>query len=83
MGSLSAEVCAVISNKKDAYGLERARLAGIPALVKPKHKEQTREAYDAELAELVEEYPPGLGDSGRLDAHFDHGIYRAIPATHH
>jgi formyltetrahydrofolate-dependent phosphoribosylglycinamide formyltransferase len=57
-GRLSAEVRAVISNKKDAYGLERARQAGIPALVKPKYKEQECEAYDAELADLVAGYQP-------------------------
>lgn len=57
-GKLAAEVRAVISNKKEAYGLERARQAGIPALVKPKYKEQERTAYDAELAELVAGYQP-------------------------
>jgi formyltetrahydrofolate-dependent phosphoribosylglycinamide formyltransferase len=57
-GRLSAEVRAVISNKKDAYGLERARQAGIPALVKPKYKEQECVAYDAELADLVAGYQP-------------------------
>lgn len=59
-GELAAEVRAVISNKRDAYGLERARRAGIPALVKPKYKEQTRAAYDAELAEMVAAYRPDL-----------------------
>lgn len=57
-GRLPAEVRAVISNKKEAYALERARLAGIPALVKPKYKEQERTAYDAGLAELVAGYQP-------------------------
>ena len=57
-GTLPAEVRAVISNKKDAYGLERARQAGIPALVKPKYKAQEREVYDAELAELAAGYRP-------------------------
>jgi formyltetrahydrofolate-dependent phosphoribosylglycinamide formyltransferase len=57
-GALPARVAAVISNKKDAYGLERARQAGIPALYKPKFKEQDRRLYDAELAELVAAYQP-------------------------
>lgn len=57
-GQLPARVSAVIANKKDAYGLERARLAGIPAIYKPKFKEQDRRAYDAELAELVASYQP-------------------------
>jgi phosphoribosylglycinamide formyltransferase-1 len=59
-GRLPAEIRAVVSNTKEAYGLERAKLAGIPALVKPKLKIQEREAYDAELAELVKSYHPDL-----------------------
>lgn len=57
-GELAAQVCAVISNKPDAYGLERARRAQVPALVKVKSKEQDRRAYDAELADLVASYAP-------------------------
>ncbi len=55
---LQAQVAAVVSNKRDAFGLERARNAGIPALVKPKLKDQDRRQYDAELAELVASYQP-------------------------
>lgn len=55
---LPAEVCAVISNKKDVYALERARRAGIPALVHPKYKMQLRENYDSLLAGLVAAYQP-------------------------
>jgi len=57
-GELDAQVVAVISNKKDAFGLERARRADVPAIVKPKFKEQDRRVYDAELAELVAAYQP-------------------------
>jgi phosphoribosylglycinamide formyltransferase 1 len=57
-GSLPAEVVAVISNKSDAYGLERARAAGIPAVVKTKGKDQDRATYDAELAVMVTQYHP-------------------------
>jgi formyltetrahydrofolate-dependent phosphoribosylglycinamide formyltransferase len=59
-GSLPVEIRAVISNTKEAYGLERAKKAGIPALVKPKLRIQEREAYDTELAELVLSYHPDL-----------------------
>ncbi len=59
-GELKADVRAVISNKPEAYGLERARLAGIPSIVKAKNKEQTREAYDAQLADLAAAYQPDL-----------------------
>jgi formyltetrahydrofolate-dependent phosphoribosylglycinamide formyltransferase len=57
-GELPARVSAVISNKKDVHGLERARLANVPAVYKPKPKEQDRRQYDAELAELVASYQP-------------------------
>lgn len=57
-GTLTAEIKAVVSNIKEAYGLERARMAGIPAIVKPKRKEQERDQYDAELAEIVSSYQP-------------------------
>jgi formyltetrahydrofolate-dependent phosphoribosylglycinamide formyltransferase len=55
---LPAQVVAVISNKSGAYGLERARLAGIPAIVHPKPKEMERSRYDASLAELVKSCQP-------------------------
>ncbi|MEW5720442.1 MAG: phosphoribosylglycinamide formyltransferase [Chloroflexota bacterium] len=57
-GELRAQVVAVVSNKADAYGLERARRANVPAIVQAKLKEQDRRAYDAELADLVAAYQP-------------------------
>ncbi len=55
---MPAQIAAVISNKREAFGLERARKASIPALVKVKYKDQDRSEYDRELAELVESYSP-------------------------
>lgn len=52
-GMLAAQVVMVVSNKREAFGLERARLAGVPAVYHPKPKEQDRGDYDAGLAELV------------------------------
>ena len=57
-GSLPARVAAVISNKRQAYGLERARQAGVPAVYQPKPKEQDRRKYDAQLAERVAGFRP-------------------------
>lgn len=57
-GALPAEVVAVISNKRDAYGLERARRAGVPALALPKRKESDRRDYDRALADQVAVYQP-------------------------
>jgi len=57
-GGLNAHVVAVVSNKADAYGLERARGAGVPAIYKPKPKDQDRSSYDSDLAKLVASYQP-------------------------
>lgn len=58
IGELPASVVAVISNKADAYGLERAQKAKIAAIAKPKLKTQDRRMYDSELAELVTSVNP-------------------------
>lgn len=57
-GGLPARVAAVVSNKPDAFGLERARRAGLPAIAKPKPKTQDRREYDADLADLVASCQP-------------------------
>ena len=46
-GILDAEVSVVISNRPDAYGLERAKKAGIPAIALDHRDHETREAFDA------------------------------------
>ena len=50
---LSAAVVAVVSNKPDAYGLTRARSAGVPAIVFPKPDSESRRDYDSRLAACV------------------------------
>src|SRR4030066_1452703 len=57
-GDLPARVVAVISDKENAYGLERAHQANIPAIAFPKSRHQERGAYDAELARLVKTFQP-------------------------
>ncbi|HLF27355.1 MAG TPA: phosphoribosylglycinamide formyltransferase [Anaerolineae bacterium] len=57
-GELAAQVAAVIANKRDAFGLERARRANVPAIHQPKLQTQTRQGYDSELADLVASYQP-------------------------
>lgn len=57
-GNLQAEIVAVISNKENAFGLERARQANIPAIVKTRNNDQDRKLYDKELAECVSKYNP-------------------------
>jgi len=52
-GRLDARIAVVISNRADAYGLERARAAGIEALCISHRAFPTREAFEAALvAEL-------------------------------
>jgi formyltetrahydrofolate-dependent phosphoribosylglycinamide formyltransferase len=43
----------VISNKADAYGLTRAKNAGVEAIYFPRQKTESREEYDARLADCV------------------------------
>jgi phosphoribosylglycinamide formyltransferase-1 len=50
---LPASVVSVISNKADAYGLTRAKNAGIEAICFPKQDTESRREYDARLAHLV------------------------------
>ena len=52
-GELDAKVVSVISNKADAYGLVRAKDRGVEAIHLAKHEHETRQEYDARLAELV------------------------------
>lgn len=49
-GELDAVVVSVISNKADAYGLSRARNAGIEAIHFAKLENESREEYDSRLA---------------------------------
>jgi phosphoribosylglycinamide formyltransferase 1 len=52
-GELKAEIGLVISNRADAYGLQRAHQAGIQTLVLDHRRFPSREAYDQQLvAEL-------------------------------
>jgi phosphoribosylglycinamide formyltransferase-1 len=50
-GRLEARIAMVISNRADAYGLERARKAGIETLVRDHRAWPSREAYEAVLVE--------------------------------
>ncbi len=52
-GEIPASVVFVISNKADAYGLSRARNAGIEAIHFPKLEKETRQEYDLRLANYI------------------------------
>lgn len=61
-GSLDARIAVVVSNRKAAYGLERARRAHIPDRYFPlkpyRDAQRSRAEYDADLAALVSGYTP-------------------------
>ena len=50
----------MISNKADAYGLERAKVAGIPTHTLDHKAFDSREAFDNELQALIDRYQPKL-----------------------
>ncbi|MDH5784721.1 MAG: phosphoribosylglycinamide formyltransferase [Chromatiales bacterium] len=51
---------AVISNRADAYGLERAREANIETVVVDHTQFDSRQAFDTELARVIDRFGPGL-----------------------
>lgn len=55
-----ANIVAVISNRADAYGLERAAKAGIPSAVLDHRAYPDRASYDHALAELIDAHEPEL-----------------------
>lgn len=57
---IQGDVVAVISNKQDAGGLEKARASGVVAEALPHVDFATREAYDTALVEKVQAYEPDL-----------------------
>ena len=52
-GSLDADIRLVIANSKEAFGLERARLAGLPTAVVLHRDFPAREDFDRELVRLL------------------------------
>lgn len=55
-----ANIVAVISNRADAFGLQRAARAGIPTAVLDHRNFPDRASYDQALAELIDSYTPAL-----------------------
>ena len=59
-GQLGAEIAAVISNRADAFGLERARRANIPAAVVSHRDFERREDFDQALLDTLAPYGADL-----------------------
>lgn len=59
-GRLPATVAGVVSNRADAAGLERARAAGVPAVVVPHDPHADRASFDAALLAGLEALRPDV-----------------------
>lgn len=57
---LAAEICAVISNRKDAYGIERAKKMGISTNIIPHNNYPSRTEFETALQKMIDHYHPGL-----------------------
>lgn len=91
-GVLEAEICLVVSNRKDAYGLERAKNAKLETLYAPlkpyRDAGRSREEYDSDLASSIAKFKPDLIvcagwmhiDSGALIEKFQGQIINLHPA---
>ena len=92
MKVLPAEIVVVVSDRKAAFGLERAAKANIPARYFPlkpyTDAGRTRQEYDADLAALVQEYKPDYVVlagwmhilSGAFLRHFSYRVVNLHPA---
>lgn len=59
-GEVDAEVVAVVADRADAQGLERARRRGIPAIAHPLERGGDRGAWDERLRDIVAAHEPDL-----------------------
>ncbi|MFM4900723.1 phosphoribosylglycinamide formyltransferase [Aeromonas hydrophila] len=59
-GKIAGQVVGVISNKTDAYGLVRAKEAGVATAILAQQQFASREEYDAALLALMVDYQPDL-----------------------
>ena len=57
---INGDVVAVISNKPQVYGLERAKCHDIDNVVVNHRDYETRESYDVSLAKAIDEHQPDL-----------------------
>jgi len=85
-GKLDAKIEAVISNKALAFGLERAKKAGIPVHVLENRAFPDRKLFETELEKIIRYYQPKLiilaGFMHILGAHFIHSFKEQILNIH-
>ncbi len=84
----SGEVALVVSNNPNAYALERARRANVPAVTLTRHGCGGEEGFEARLSEVLEEYGVDLIVlagfmtilSPAFTARYDHRIINVHPS---
>lgn len=59
-GALDAEVVCVIASRQDAYGLQRAENAGIPAVAVPRKAYESHSAFNEAIWAALREHTPDL-----------------------
>ena len=59
-GTLPIQLCAAVSDRPAAYGLERARALGIPAVAVPTANYPDRPAHDQALMAAIDRFEPDL-----------------------
>ena len=59
-GKIAGEVVGVISNRADAYGLVRAKEAGVATAILAQQQFASRAEYDVALLALMDDYQPDL-----------------------
>ena len=59
-GELDASVVCILSSRENAYGLERARAAGIPAISVPRKDFADTETFGCAVWAVVDEFAPDL-----------------------
>jgi len=59
-GKLHAKISAVVSNRPNVKGLERAKSAGIPTHTLDHTEFETRESFDQQLIHTIDQYQPQL-----------------------
>ncbi|GAD78311.1 phosphoribosylglycinamide formyltransferase [Vibrio ezurae] len=59
-GDIDGQVSAVISNRADAFGLQRAQQANIPTHVKSHTDFSDRESFDQAVMSIIDDYQPDI-----------------------
>ena len=59
-GLIDGQICCVLSNKKEAYGLARAKKSNIPTIVIEHLNYENREEFDNALLQSLQKYNPDL-----------------------